>query len=90
MRVAAALHTLGQHLQLRCLLARLKAVRKVDRQKRLAYLEDAPVRWLEFMPRMLKLPSVDHEGGSCPVHPQAAFTTGRLLAEPRAIRDVSR
>ena len=33
-----------------------------------------PVRWLEFMSRLLKFLSADHEGGSAPAHPQLAFS----------------
>ena len=41
-------------------------------------LEGTPVRWLEFMSRLLKFLSADHEGGSAPAHPQLSFPTGMI------------
>ena len=76
MRAVAALHTLRQHLQLRCLLARLRAVGNIGREMRLAGSQDAPVRLLVCKYRKVNVPSADHEGGSCPAHRQAALTTG--------------
>ena len=59
-------------------LADLRPVQDNSARKRLAGSEGAPVRQLECMSRLLKLPSADHEGGSGPAHHATALRAAML------------
>ena len=75
MRVAAALHTLRQH-EPRRLASRAESCERGETTNIVS--QGAPVRWLACTSRKLNIPSIDHEGGSCPAHCEAALTTGML------------
>ena len=50
------------------LACKAESFRQVGTEKRLAGLQDAPVRLLECKERKVNVLTVDHEGGSCPAH----------------------
>ena len=64
--------------------------RRQQQKKRLAGLEEPPVRSLASRASRIKFSNADHESGSCPATVRQHSPPGCLQAELRAVTDVSR